>query len=183
MNRRETMVFLSLLVASAGGCTRAPETTETVQWNDAATQEVRLQVEKTMNAFAAMDLEGFKGGLAGDVVSFEMDLENKPLRLGSRDEAIRFAEETFAAVKKMGATLMLDFHSTNCRATSTVGYCTVEFDFKARMADGQTMSQPSRNTVVLQKGEDGWKWAHWHSSIAVAPASQASPTAPSSVHK
>ena len=122
-----------------------------------------------MDAFASMDVEGFKVGLADDVVAFEMDLEGKPVRLGSRADAIRYAEEMFAQVK-MGASLRLEIHSSDCRATSTLAYCTVEFDFKATMPDGSTMSQSSRNSVVLRKADNGWKWTHWHSSLAVLPA-------------
>ena len=164
---------LTVLVLGACGCTLAPP--PTAQWNDIAMQEVRTQVEGTMNAFVSMDVERFKAGLADDVVSFEMDLESKPVRFGSRDEVVRWAEATFAELKKMGASLKLDIHSSNCRATSTLAYCTVEFDLKATMTDGSTMSQPSRNSVVLRNGEDGWKWAHWHSSPAVPPAPPASP--------
>jgi len=144
-------------------------TEPTAQWNDAAMQEVRAQVERTMGAFVSMDLDGFKAGLAEDVVAFEMDLEGKPVRLGSRDDAVRFAEEIFAQMKKMGANLKLDIQSSDCHVTSTLAYCTVEFDFKATMADGSAMSQPSRNSVVLRKDDDCWKWMHWHSSLAVPP--------------
>ena len=70
----------------------------------------------------------------------------------------------------MGASLRLDVHSSDCHATSTLAYCTVEFDAKATMADGSTMSQPSRNSIVLRLGVAGWKWAHWHSSLAILPA-------------
>lgn len=111
-----------------------------------------------------MDLEHFKAGLTENVVAFEMDLESKPVRLGSRDEVVRYAEEMFAQVKKMGASMKLDIHATSTRA-----YGTVEFDFTATMADGSTMSQPSRNSVVLRKDADGWRWTHWHSSLAVFP--------------
>ncbi|MBI5745801.1 MAG: nuclear transport factor 2 family protein [Nitrospirae bacterium] len=159
-----------LPVLGALGCTPAPQAPTKVQWNDAVAQEVRTQVEGTMGAFVAMDVERFKAGLTEDVVSFEMDMENKPVRFGSRDEVVRWVEATFAEVKKMGASLKLDIHSSSCRATQTLAYCTVEFDFIAKMADGNTMSQPSRNSVVLHKGDDGWKWTHWHSSLAVPPA-------------
>lgn len=167
MNWRSLLI---LSVAWGSGCTPSPPAPSTAQWDSSAAQEARAQVEKTMSAFAAMNVEDFKAGLAEDVISFELDLENKPLRLGSRNDAIRFAEESFAGVKKMGATLALDFHTTTCRATTTLAYCTVEFDLKVKMADGNTMTQPSRNSVVLFKGQDGWKWSHWHSSLAVAPA-------------
>ena len=131
-----------------------------------------------MDAFASADLDGFKSGLAEDVVAFEMDLEGKPVRLGSREDVVRYAEATFAELKKMGASLTLDIHSSECNATSTLAYCTVEFDFKATMPDGSMMSQPSRNSVVLRKDENSWKWTHWHSSLAVPPTSPTPPPGP-----
>jgi ketosteroid isomerase-like protein len=157
---------LSLVVLVLGAWCCTPPPPPTAQWDDVAAEEVRTLVEGTMNAFASMDVERFKAGLTEDVVAFEMDLENNPIRLGSREEVARWAEATVADLKKIGAILDLDIHSSNCRATSTLAYCTVEFDFNATMADGSTMSQPSRNSVLLRKGQDGWKWTHWHSSPA-----------------
>lgn len=173
MSGRRMVLLAILLAACAGETTPAEQTPAAVQRNDAAAREARAQVEKTMTAFAAMDREGFKAGLAEDVVAFEINLESKPVRLASRDESVRFAEETFAGIKKMDASMKLDFHATDCRATATLAYCTVEFDFKAAMPDGSTMTQPSRNTVVLRKGDDGWRWAHWHSSLSAAPPAPA----------
>lgn len=169
MSGTRVILLATMLGACAGGPRLAPQVQTTAQWNDAAAQEVRAQVERAMSAFASMDLESFKAGLTEDVVAFEMDLEGKPVRLGSRDEVVRYAEEMFAQVKEMGASMKLDIHSSDCHATSTLAYCTVEFDFTATMADGSTMLQPSRNSVVLRKGDDGWRWTHWHSSLAVLP--------------
>ena len=133
-------------------------------------QKIREEVEKTMRAFVSMNLESFKAGLVEDVVAFEIDLEGKPVRLGSRNDVVKYAEDIFAQVKKMGASLKLDIHSIQCHETSMLSYCTAEFDFKAIMADGSTMSQPSRLSVVLCKDKDSWKWMHWHSSLATLPA-------------
>jgi len=156
-------------VLGAIGCTPAPQVPITVQWNDAAAQEVRTQVEATMDAFVAMDVERFKAGLTQDVVAFEMDLENKLVRFGSRDEVVHWAEATFAEVKKMNASLKLDIHSIDGRANSKLAYCTVEFDLEATMPDGSSMLQPSRNSIVLRQSGGSWKWAHWHSSLAALP--------------
>jgi ketosteroid isomerase-like protein len=169
MKRIRIITLLTLLTLCA--CAQAKqETPSTVQWDEAATQEVRAQVDKAMAAFAAMDSAGFTEGLAEDVVAYEFDFENKPVRLASRTDAGRFAGEIFAQVKKAGGTLGLDVRSNECRATSTAAYCTVEFDLKVTLPDGKTMAQPSRNTIVVRKGEDGWKWTHWHSSLAALPA-------------
>ena len=167
MRRTWTVLLATVLTACTGK--PMPGTSAITEWKEDAAQEVRAQVQRTMAAFASGDLEGFKSGLADDVVAFEMDLESKPVRLGSREDVVHFAEATFAELKKMGATLKLDIHSSDCHATATLAYCTVEFDAKATMGDGSAMSQPSRNSVVLRKGETGWQWAHWHSSLAVRP--------------
>ena len=150
------MLLVTLLAACAAEPERAP-------------QDVRAQVERTMGAFVSMDLEGFAAGLAEDVVAFEIDLEGKPVRLGSRDDAVRYAEEMFAQLKQMGASLKLDIHSIDCRANSKLAYCTVEFDLEATMPDGSSMLQPSRNSIVLRQSDGSWKWAHWHSSLAALP--------------
>ena len=162
MNR----TIATLLVMLLGACAPDPRRAE---------HDVRARVERTMGAFAAMDMEGFKAGLAEDVTAFEMDLDGRPVRLGSRDDVLRFAGETFAQLKKMGAKVTLDIHSTHCRVNSTMADCIVEFDFKASMADGSTMSQPTRNTIVLRKGDDGWTWTHWHSSLAAPSAPSSAP--------
>ena len=104
-----------------------------------------------------------------------MDLENKPVRLGSRDEVGRWAQATFVEIRKVDASVTLDIHSSQCRATATLACCTVESDVKSTMAAGATMSQLSRNSVFLRKGNDGWKWVHWHSTLAVSPAQPVSP--------
>ena len=143
-----------------------------------APPEVRKQVERTMGAFAAMDVEGFKAGLAEDVVAYEIDVEGKPVRLRSRDDAVRYAEQMFVQVKKMGGSLKLNTHSSDCRATSTLAYCNVELDFQAKMPDGSTMSQPSFISVVLCKVDGDWKWMHWHSSLAALPPPPAPPPTP-----
>jgi len=84
----------------------------------------------------------------------------------------------FDEVKKMGATLDMGVPSIHCRATSTLAYCVMEYDFSAMMPDSTKMTQPSRTSLVLRKGEDGWKWAHWHTSLATVPTPPAAPSEP-----
>jgi len=175
MSRHRLMFLASVLAVS--GCARPSQSVPATQWDDTRASEVRAQVETTMNAFARFDLASFEAGLTPNVVAFEMDLETKPVRFGSRAEVSKWAEATFAELKKMGANATLDIHSNNCRATATVAFCTVEFDLKATMGDGTTMTQPSRNAVVLQNFGDGWKWTHWHSSPS-GPAAQSAASTP-----
>ena len=166
--RRTWVVVLAALLCACAGTTAGPQAAAPA-WDDAAAQEARLEVEGAMNAFAAMDLEGFTSRLSEDAVAYEFDLENKPMRLGSRDEVAQWFGGILAELKEMGATVTLDVHSTDCHATAGLAYCTVEFDLNVALADGGALSQPTRNTIVLREGDDGWKWMHWHSSPAELP--------------
>jgi uncharacterized protein (TIGR02246 family) len=172
MYRKAKCVFVATLFY---GCTPAAQTPSTDQWNEVATQEARTQVEGVMRAFVSMDVERFAAGLMEDVVAFEFDLDNNPVRLLSRSEVVAWANSAFADLGKINASLTLDLHAISCHATSALAYCTAEFDLNATMADGIEMTQPTRNSVVLRNGSEGWKWAHWHSSLAVGPSAAKPP--------
>lgn len=164
-----------LIAVLAAACTQSQPKTDTaammVQWDSTAADEARAVVQKGFDAVAAMDLEGVKSILAQDVFlpTFDLDLENKPVRMATRDEATKYVEDTFAEVRKMNATVKVATKGIDCRATATFGVCTSEYDFSAAMADGKMMTQPSRITIALAKEADGWKWIHWHSSLSSAP--------------
>ncbi len=168
-----------LLAAMLGGCATKQMAT-TAQWNEAAAQEARAEVEKSVRLITAMDLEGLKAEITQDgfVTIYDLDFEGKPVRMGTRDEGIQYLKTIFDEAKKMGATLDMGVPSIHCRATSTIAYCVMEYDFSATMPDGQKMTQPSRTSLVLRKGEDGWKWMHWHTSLATVPAPPAAPSEP-----
>ncbi len=131
----------------------------------AANLDLRAQVEKTMRAFETMNAGAFEN-LAESVTAFEMDLDGKPVRLGSREDVVRYANEMFSAMRGMNATLKLDIHKLECHEASNIGYCTVEFDADVTMPDKSVMTQPTRNTAVLRKEKGAWKWVHWHSSLS-----------------
>ena len=177
MRATRTLLVGTMLVGCAGEPMPAPQMATTAQWDDAAAREVRAEFERMATLWEAMDLEGLKALLATDgfVTSYDLDLDNKPLRMASRDDAVRYAEEMFAQLKKMGGSLKVEIHSIECRATSTVGYCSMDDDFVATMPDGTKVTQPSRVTGTFRKGDDGWKWTQWHTSLAQLPASPAPP--------
>lgn len=160
------------LSACAAQNTPAPSASASVQWDTVAASEVRSVVQQGVDAFARLDLEGIKSVLSQDwtTASFEIDFENKPLRLATRDDAIKYAEDIFGQVKQMGATLKIDLTNMDCRATATLGYCEFVTAVIATPPKGAPMTQPGRATVVAAKGADGWKWVHWHSSPGAASA-------------
>lgn len=145
---------------SGGGTTPA--------WDEAATKEARTFVEKMFTVWEAQDLDAFTALLAKDVymTSFDMDLENKPIRMGTREEAVAYAQSMFAEMKKSGGKLTIKRGTIDCRATSSLAYCAMDFEFDVTMPDGAKVSQPTRASGCLRHGADGWKWVQWHSSLA-----------------
>jgi ketosteroid isomerase-like protein len=166
MQRIATLFLAATLAACGAKTTPAPDTPATVQWDSATAGEVRGVVERGVNSFMQMDVEGVKSVLSQDwaSASYETDFENKPIRMATRDDGIKYAEDIFAEAKKMGATLKVDIKNIDCRGTSTLGYCVMDHDVTATVPKGPPMVQPGRATIVLAKGTDGWKWVHWHSS-------------------
>ena len=132
--------------------------------------DAKASVMQAIHAFEGMNSEQFQQVLRDDVTGYDFALDGKPVRLNGRAEARRFADETFAGLKQMGGTLSFDIHSLDCQGDGHVAYCTSEFDMTVTMKDGKTMLMPTRNTFVLRNGSDGWKWVHWQSAAATAPA-------------
>ncbi|MBI3873004.1 MAG: nuclear transport factor 2 family protein [candidate division Zixibacteria bacterium] len=170
MRRIRWIVLAAVLGVCSLTIASAEQKPPTALWDDAATREVRQVIDKGMDAIAAMDSAWVSVAMGKDVSGFDIDVEGKPVRMGSRDEAVRYFNDIFAWAKKAGARLRFDRHSTDCHAISALAFCALEYDFVATMPDGSTLSQPTRTTVVLRRGDDGWKWVHWHSSLSTLPA-------------
>jgi ketosteroid isomerase-like protein len=163
-------LIVALTLVTACGANNPHKAPDTVAWDEGAAQQARAEVTSMMNAFAAMDAKTFEAGLADEVAAYELDVDGKPVRLATRADVVRYVEGTLGELSKAGARLAFDVHTRDCRATSVLAYCTVEFDAKVTMPDGRTILQPSRNSMVLSKTSAGWKWTHWHSSLSSLPA-------------
>jgi ketosteroid isomerase-like protein len=111
----------------------------------------------------------------GTVPDFEVDLDGKPVRLATRADAVKFVDDTFTALQGMNATIAIDIRSLDCHAVAELAYCSMQHDVSAKMPDGTTMAQPSRASIVLRKGSNGWQWTHWHTSLATMPAPPPTP--------
>lgn len=143
-------------------------------WDDGVGKEVLAMTEKAFfGVVDQMSVEPLKPFLASDLVAYDIDIAGNPVKINSRDEAIKYFETVFAEFKKLGATAKIQKRSLTCRATSAMAICLFEYDFVAVMPDGATMTQPTQSTIVLNKTAEGWKWTHWHSALS-APVPTAS---------
>lgn len=136
-------------------------------WDETASKNVLALTEKVfMGVVEQMSVEPLKPHLASDIIAYDIDFEGKPVKINSRDEAIRYFETVFSEAKKVGAKARIDKKSFTCRATSSMAFCLFEYDFVAVMPDGATMTQPTQTTIVLNKVGDAWQWTHWHSALS-----------------
>ena len=166
MMSRTWVVLWAAMLCGCGD--KAPSGTTGASMDEAAARDVRGELTKMLGAWERLDPDFFVSGLAkeGFLAAYDFDLENKPVRIATHEDAIAYVTSMMSQVKAMGATLKVDVRSIDCRATSTVAWCAMEFDFTAKMPDGSVVSQPTRATATLRKGGDGWKWVQWHSSLS-----------------
>lgn len=143
------------------------DTTETVQWDDNAAEEVRLLMRRMHHAWNTGDFEFMKHHVREDgfVGTFELSADEQPVVLHSRQELLAFIEKLMADVSTSGAQTETSPRSSyRVLATSTFAICTEESDLIERHADGSRYVFPHRGTSVLAKTADGWKFVHWHVS-------------------
>lgn len=168
------MKRLGILVVAVASCfvtvaVAAPKDA-TTKWNDEAAKAARAAVEKGLASVETLDPEALRSQMVPGIVAYDIDLESKPIRMGSLDEALAYVAALSAEAKKMGAKVKFENTKYNCHATADLAYCLLEYDFTATLPDGTRMVQPSQTTVVLSKIEGAWKWAHWHTSLSATPA-------------
>ncbi len=172
MSGRARISFVAMLGACAAGAVLALGMAASAT-QDAAAQEVWAATQQGLDNFVKMDRAAFEAALTDDLVAYDLDLEGKPVRMGSKADAIAYFEAISAEVKKLGGTMNVDIHSHRCSAGESLGFCAVEMDFRVKMPDGTVNSQPSYISCVLRKTPGGWKWAFWHTSLSVLPAAPA----------
>lgn len=164
MNRMGVSVVAMLLCAC--GTSFAEEKQAASKGADEAANAARVVVEQGLAAVERMDADGLRALCSADVVGYDIDLENKPVRFASSGEAAAYIAAISAEAKKMGAKFKFENTKYDCRAASDMAYCLLEYDFVATTADGTRMVQPTRTTVALRKSDGAWKWVHWHSSLS-----------------
>ncbi len=164
------LIGVAAVVGICGFAIAQSDEKPTTKWDDAASAEAKAVVEKGLETLASLDMKGFEAMLATDMDAYDLDIESKPVKMQGKQAGLQYAETIVAAAKSMGATGKLVNRTVKCRATSTMAYCSCEYDFILTPAEGPPIVQPTRTTAVLIREASGWKWQHWHSSLS-APAS------------
>jgi len=177
MKRICSMIALAALSACAPkNQANAPTT---AVWDEAAATELQAASEASMKAWETGDAAAVAAGIADDgfLTSYDLDMMGQPISFATKADVAAHAQKMADAMKAMGATCQMKITKNECRATATVGTCVNEVE--ATMTMGSKTEQMSfRGTGVARKGADGWKWTHWHGSMAKLPAMPAPQGAP-----
>lgn len=175
MRRPLTLLAAAIVSACGANTTPAPSASATIQWDSAAASEARSSVERAVRAFESLNVDGVTAELAQTwaTASYDTDMASKPVRMASYADGVKYVEDTFAEVKKIGATLKIEPKNLTCRGTSALVFCVMDHEVTATMSDGKSAVEQHQATIVLGKGEAGWKWLHFHSSAGAAASAPA----------
>lgn len=171
------------IVALAALCACAPKNQQanaptTAVWDDAAAAELQAASEASMTAWEKGDVVAISSSIADDgyLASYDLDMMGQPISLNSKADVTAHAQKMADAMKAMGATCTMKITRNECKATSTFGACVTEMEGTFTMGD-KTDTVFMRGTGTARKGADGWKWTHWHGSMAKMPPMPAAPAA------
>lgn len=152
-------------LAATGCCTAASSA-----WDAAATAALRADCEGMLKAIDAGDFAFMTSKLDADVIVYDMDENNAMVRFQGPEAVKAYFAHFEEIAKSQGFKFASTVVSCDAHATSTVGFCAMEFD-QTLTAGGQTMGPfKFRGTLVARKVGDAWKWVHWHGSFREAPA-------------
>ena len=113
-----------------------------------------------------------------DAIIFDFDENNNPIRLQGTAAMKKFFDSMSQSMKKQAMSFKSTLVRNDCYATTTQGFCAVEFD-QSMTAGGKTMGPfKFRGTLVARKTDAGWRWVHWHGSFREQPATPAVPAVP-----
>lgn len=160
----------------------APPPAAVAEWDDAAAQELRAEMDKMNKAWEVGDMAAVRSSIASDgkLDVYDIDARGGPVKYSSVDDMIKAGEQMMADSKKSGMAMKQEIRAVNCQATATFGACTQEFDIHMTAPDGNKQTMSFRGTGTARKAADGWKWTHWHASFAALPPSMP-PQAPPAV--
>jgi ketosteroid isomerase-like protein len=159
---RRLVMGLTLVVAL--GCS-APSS----EWDTQATASLKAEAEWMLKAIDSGDIAGMVSRMDQDVMVFDIDDKNQPVRATGLDQAKQYMGQMENAMKTQGLKFASSVRANECHANQTMGFCAVEFD-QIVASGGQTMGPfKFRGTLIARKVGDSWRWVHWHGSFAEFP--------------
>jgi len=165
MRKLSGMALLAwVLVGCAGG---GASVRQDQVWDARAASEAEQVMHHFHHAWDNMDMVAVEKAIADDgfLVTFEFTEQAEAVRLATKQELLAWLKKGFDDIKSRNAsTVAIPQTKMECRATSNLAVCIEECDIIVQRPDGVREVTPHRGTSVLRKGQDGWKFTHWHVS-------------------
>jgi quercetin dioxygenase-like cupin family protein/ketosteroid isomerase-like protein len=174
----KTVRWMSALALAILG-SRAAAAPAASTWDPKAAGEVRAALDKMFAAIDALDMAGIRAAIAADAFqpSYDVDFEMKPVVYGSPDDVLKMFEGVAAQVKAAGGKLKTTATKADCKAVATLGVCAIDMEQSMMMPGAPAMTASYRATAVAHKDAGGWRFNHWHASLAKVPAPPAETSA------
>ncbi|MEZ0374300.1 MAG: nuclear transport factor 2 family protein [Candidatus Sericytochromatia bacterium] len=167
------LLMMGLMMA-VSGCAVQAAAPDPSDWNSQATQELKAAADKMFKDLDKGDSGAILSWKDLNPSVFDVDPENKAVQFYGEAEVSKYLGSMTEAVKA-GLKIKSVVKRSDCQATASMGFCTIEFDQTATMGD-QTMGPSKfRGTMIARKLPSGWKWTHWHGSFREMPAMAAMP--------
>lgn len=167
----------AIAVACGGGTRQQPIGTTTMtsaapaEWDGQAAASLRSDVARLI-----VDLDGGNFGaivakLDDDVILFDLDANDRPIRADGLAGARRYYETLEDARRTQDLRTKTTLLRTDCLATTTVGHCAVELDQTIHLGGRTTGPSRYRATFVARRRGPDWRFTHVHASLAAIPRS------------
>jgi len=166
MNIQTIAKSLSLVLF---GCIAACSSAASSKWDAKSAASLRAQPEGLLRDLDAGNFRAMLAEVDDDAIVLDLDENNKPVRFQGKEAVSGYFKGLEEAAKSQGLKFDSKIVRNDCAATSSVGYCVLEFD-QTISAGGKAMPPARyRATLVSRKVGDTWRWTHWHGSLSSAP--------------
>src|SRR5262249_38971321 len=108
----------------AAGCAAPPWS----DWDEQASASLKAEAESLLKLVDSGDFAGMTAKMDPDVVVFDTDDKNQPVRASGLAEAKQYMGAMENGVKSQGLKFASTLKTSVCHATAVMGYCAIEFD-------------------------------------------------------
>ena len=122
---------------------------------------------KVRQMFADMDAgntESMMKWADDDVVIYDTNETGAPVGVYNHVDAQKMFDGYAKMMKTEGSNVKSTINKIDCHATTSMGFCVLEFD-QNQTVSGKTMPAMKFRATMIARNKDGsWRWTHWHAS-------------------
>ena len=137
-------------------------------WDKDGAKQLEAMHKKMNDAWAAGDHKAIRAMMADKVSIWDLDMKGKPSSETDPDKVAMTAKQMHEGMKMMGAKMEMTSTSLECHASGLLGVCLSSGTATMTMGKMPPVTTHWRATSTAVMTDDGWRFAHHHSSFAKA---------------